>query len=137
MSADSLHQMEKRGKAPRKNMVCGFPGGTRSKEPACQCWGHRRHGFDPWAGKLTYKKKWQPIPVFLPGKLSRKRSLVGQSLCGHKESQMTQATQLSTDNKYELLFSFSFFLLPGSSLSLLMLSFLHYRHIIKKKTFTD
>ena len=24
-------------------------------------------GFDPWVGKITWRRKWQPTPVFLPG----------------------------------------------------------------------
>ena len=36
-----------------------------SKESPCQC---RRHGFDPWVGKIRWRRKWQPTPVFLPGK---------------------------------------------------------------------
>ena len=35
------------------------------KESACQC---RRHGFDPWVGKIPWSRKWQPNPEFLPGK---------------------------------------------------------------------
>ena len=27
-----------------------------------------RHGFDPWVGKIPWRRKWQPLPVFLPGK---------------------------------------------------------------------
>ena len=27
----------------------------------------RRHGFDPWVGKIPWRRKWQPTPVFLPG----------------------------------------------------------------------
>ena len=23
--------------------------------------------FDPWVGKIPWRRKWQPIPVFLPG----------------------------------------------------------------------
>ena len=42
-----------------------------SKEPACQCGRHKRHGFDPWVGKIPWGKKWQPAPVFLPGKIPR------------------------------------------------------------------
>ena len=38
--------------------------GPSGKEPACQC---RRHGFGPWAGKIPWKGKWQPTPVFLSG----------------------------------------------------------------------
>ena len=40
-----------------------------SKEPACECWRHKRHGFDPWVGKIPWRKKWQPTSVFLPGKI--------------------------------------------------------------------
>ena len=28
----------------------------------------RRCGLDPWVGKIPWRRKWQPIPVFLPGK---------------------------------------------------------------------
>ena len=28
---------------------------------------HRRHGFNPWVRKLSWRRKWQPTPVFLPG----------------------------------------------------------------------
>ena len=34
-------------------------------EPAYQC---RRHGFEHWAGKIPWRRAWQPTPVFLPGK---------------------------------------------------------------------
>ena len=45
----------------------GFPGGASGKEPTCQCRGHKRPGFDPWVGKIPWKRAWQPTPVFLPG----------------------------------------------------------------------
>ena len=35
------------------------------KEFACWC---RRCEFDPWVGKIPWRRKWQPTPVFLPGK---------------------------------------------------------------------
>ena len=44
-----------------------FPDGATGKEPACQCRRHERHGLDPWVGKMPWRRKWQPIPVFLPG----------------------------------------------------------------------
>ena len=25
-------------------------------------------GFDPWVGKIPWREKWQPTPVFLTGK---------------------------------------------------------------------
>ena len=34
------------------------------KEFACLC---RRHGFNPWVGKITWRRKWQLTPEFLPG----------------------------------------------------------------------
>ena len=37
-----------------------------------------------------WRKKWQPTPVFLPGKPYGQRSLVGYSPQGHKESDMTE-----------------------------------------------
>ena len=36
----------------------GFPGGARGKESTCQC---RRHGFDPWVGKIFCRRKWQAL----------------------------------------------------------------------------
>ena len=38
------------------------------KESACQCRRHWTYGFDPWVGKIPWRRKWQPTPVFLPGK---------------------------------------------------------------------
>ena len=35
------------------------------KECACQCRNHRRHGFEPWVGKISWRTKWQSTPVFL------------------------------------------------------------------------
>ena len=42
-----------------------LPRWHNGKESACQC---RRCGFDPWVGKIPWRRKWQPTPVFLPGK---------------------------------------------------------------------
>jgi len=53
------------------------------------CLSSRRHGFKPWARKIFWHNKWQPTPVFLPGKLHGQRSGSGYSLWGHKESDMT------------------------------------------------
>ena len=44
-----------------------FPGGSSSKESDCQCRRCRRCGFDPWVGKIPWRRAWQPTPVFLPG----------------------------------------------------------------------
>ena len=46
--------------------------------------------FDPWVGKILWRRKWQPTPVFLPGEFHGQRSLVGYSPWGRKESDTTQ-----------------------------------------------
>ena len=60
------------------------------KESAGQCRGRKRHGFNPWGGKIPWRKKWQPTPVFLPGEFHGYRSLAGYSPWGHKVSDMTK-----------------------------------------------
>ena len=42
----------------------------------------KRHGFDPWVGKIPWRRKWQPTLVFLLGKFHGQRSLVGYSPIG-------------------------------------------------------
>jgi len=41
---------------------------------------------DPWIGKIPWRRKWQPGPVFLPEKFHGQRSLVGYSPWCFKES---------------------------------------------------
>ena len=53
------------------------------KEPTCQCSWCERRGFDPWVRKIPWRRKWQPSPVFLPGKSHRQRSLMGYSPWDH------------------------------------------------------
>ena len=41
-----------------------FPGSSAGKDlPAMQ----GRPGFDPWDGKMRWRRKWLPTPVFWPG----------------------------------------------------------------------
>ena len=44
-----------------------------------------RHGFDPWDGKIPWRRAWQPTPAFLPEESHRQRSLVGYSPYSHTE----------------------------------------------------
>ena len=53
----------------------GFPGGASGKELSCQCRRHKRHRFDPWVGRIPWRRAWQPTPVFLPGQSYGQRSL--------------------------------------------------------------
>ena len=36
-----------------------------------------RPGFDPWLGKIPWRRAWQPTPVFLPGESHGQRNLAG------------------------------------------------------------
>ena len=45
-----------------------FPGGTSGKEHTYQCRRHKRHGFDPWVGKIPWRIKWQPTLELTPKK---------------------------------------------------------------------
>ena len=46
-------------------------------------------GFDLWVREIPSGRKWQPIPVSLPGESLGQRNLVGYSPWGCKESEMT------------------------------------------------
>ena len=61
----------------------GFPGGSVVKNvpTSRRC---KRCGFDPWVGKILWRRKWQPTPVFLPGESHGQRSLTGYSPWGYK-----------------------------------------------------
>ena len=47
-------------------LLQGFPGGTSGKEPACQCRRHKRHGFDPWVGKIPWRRHGNPLQYSCP-----------------------------------------------------------------------
>ena len=57
----------------------GLPTWLSGKGSACQC---GRCWFDPWVGKIPWRRKWQPTPVFLPGKPHGQRNLAGFSPWG-------------------------------------------------------
>ena len=55
----------------------------------------RRPGFDPWVGKIPWRRKWKPTPVFLPGEFHGERSLVGYNLWGRKRVRHNRVTNTS------------------------------------------
>ena len=67
--------------------LSGLPRWLTGKESTCQC------EFHPWVGKLPWRRKWQPTPVFLPGEFHGQRSLVGP--CDHTEVHMIEHTHTS------------------------------------------
>ena len=80
---------------------CGVPRRCSGKESACQ---GRRCSFDPWVGKIAWRRKWQPTPVFLPGKFHGQRSLVGYSPWG----QTGQAGAITWSHYSITCFTFSY-----------------------------
>ena len=60
-------------------MYMGFPGGTSGKEFTCQFRRHKRYRFNPWVGKVHWKRAWQPAPVFLPGEFHGQKNLAVHS----------------------------------------------------------
>ena len=47
--------------------MLGLPRRHSGKESTYQWRRYKRHGFDPWVGKMPWRRKWQPTPVVLPG----------------------------------------------------------------------
>ena len=62
------------------------------KNPACWCRRCKRFGFDPWVGKIPWRRAWEPTPVVSPGESHGQRSLEGCSPQGHRESDTTEVT---------------------------------------------
>ena len=60
------------------------------------CYG-RTHRFNPWFGKIPWRRKWQPTPVFLPGKSHGQRNLVIYSPWCLKEPDTTSTTTTASD----------------------------------------
>ena len=59
--------------------LAGFPGGSDSKSVCLPC---GRPRFDPWVGKIPWRRRWQLTPVPLPGRVHGRRCLVGCSPWG-------------------------------------------------------
>ena len=65
-------------------------------------WGElERCGFDSWVGKISWRRKWQLAPVYLPGKFHGRRSLLGYSPWGHRELDMTEQLHFIDSSEHE------------------------------------
>ena len=66
------------------------------KNPPANCQFRRckRLGFDPWVGKIPWRRrKWHPTPIFLPKRESHvQRSLAGYP-CNGKRVEHYQVTE--------------------------------------------
>ena len=74
----------------------GFPGDSVVKKPpAVQK--IEKPKFDLWVGKIPWRRKWQPTPVFLPRKSHGQRTW--QSLDHGITNESDIAEQLNSNNK--------------------------------------
>ena len=55
-----------------------FPGGSSGRESACNA---GRPGFNPWVGKIPWRREQLPTPVFLPGESPWTEEPGGYSTC--------------------------------------------------------
>ena len=72
----------------------GFLSGSDGKECACNAYSYWPR-FDPWVGKIPWRREWLANPLFLPGEVHVQRNLEVYSPWGHKESDMTEQLTLS------------------------------------------
>ena len=79
--------------------IWGFPGGFSGEEPARQCRRPKRPGFNPWVGKIPWRREWLPTPIVLPGESHGQSNLVGCGPQGCKESDVTEAAQPTYTNR--------------------------------------
>ena len=118
----------------------GLPCWLRGESICLPC---RTPGFNPWVGKIPWRRKWQPTPVFLPGESHGQRSLVGYSPQGHKELDTTEQlhftkqlhtyitqTKFPVCNMYMDFLDSVFFLLPKSKMHFLLVIFLAFSFLI-------
>ena len=77
----------------KRMKIWGFPSGTSEKVLPAQCRRHKRHGFDSWVWKTSWRGAWKPTTIFLPGESHGQRSLTSYGPYGAKELDTTEATQ--------------------------------------------
>ena len=74
-------------------MLRGFPGGSVVKNLPAKAGDARDEGSIPGLGR-SWRRKWQPTPVFLSGKSHGQRNRAGYSQWGHTESDRTEQEHL-------------------------------------------
>ena len=74
------------GASPVAQMVKNPPA-KKKKRIRLPC---RRPGFNPWVGKILWRRERLPTPVLLPGEPHGQRCLEDCSPWGRKESDMTE-----------------------------------------------
>ena len=75
------------------HLMEGLPRWLSGKASTCQSRRSKRCTFNPWVGKIPWRRIWQPTLAFLPGECHGQRSLVGYSPWGCKELDMAECIQ--------------------------------------------
>ena len=89
------HGTKRRGSTLRKTRDSGCQEHFKRTSLVAQQYVHlqcKRSRFDPRVGKIPWRRKWQPTPVFRPGEFHGQRSLMG---CIVKESDTSEGLSLS------------------------------------------
>ena len=97
----------------------GLPKWLSDEESTCQYRRLRRLVLDPWVKKIPWRRKWQPIQVFLSGESHGQRNLTGYRSWSGKESDMAEQTHTPIEfhryeNKIRPLSTKETFIMPGS-----------------------
>ena len=79
--------------------VARLPGWLRGKESACRRRRCRRRRFDPWVRKVTWRRRWHPTPVLLPGESHGQRGLAGYSPWGRKNQTRLSVHTCTADSQ--------------------------------------
>ena len=74
----------------------------------CQCRRPKRCRFHPWVKKISWSRKRQPVPVFLPRKLHGQRRLAGYSPWGRKELAERLSHHLPSPNSLRFAVQYTF-----------------------------
>ena len=109
----------------------GLPRWLSGKESTYQCRWYKRGWFDPWVGKIPWRRKWQHTPVFLPGEPRGQRSLAGYIVHGVAKSWAQLSDWARTLTKGNTSLAISDFLCEDSDLRLKYLSIQGEAGVIK------
>ena len=77
---------------PSDLCICICPGGSDGKESHLQCW---RPGFDPWVGKILWRREGYPLQYSCLENPHGQRSLTGYSPWCPKESDTIERLSLT------------------------------------------
>ena len=93
MSSSDMDIIEDISFLIKVSLVLWLPRGPSGKEPTCPHMRYKTLGFDPWLGKIPWRRKWQPVPGFLPGKSHGQKEPGGLQSMGSQEVQCDWASE--------------------------------------------